>query len=79
MADRVASGEAAIGLHQMSELLPVAGVTIVGLVPSPYQKTTTYGGGVCARSHQVPLAKAFIAFANSGESRSVFRGKGFGD
>jgi molybdate transport system substrate-binding protein len=79
VATRVANGEAAIGLHQMSELLPVAGVTIVGLVPAPYQKTTTYSGGVAARSQQVALARAFIAFAANADAKAVFRGKGFSD
>lgn len=79
VAVRVASGEAAIGLHQMSELLAVPGVTIVGLVPAPYQKTTTYSGGVSARSHQVPLARAFIVFTTNTEARAAFRSKGFGD
>jgi len=79
VALRVASGEAAIGLHQMSELQAVPGITIVGLLPAPYQKTTTYSAGVSARSHQVPLARAFIAFATDSASRAVFRDKGFND
>jgi molybdate transport system substrate-binding protein len=79
VAARVANGEAAIGLHQMSELLPVPGVTIVGPVPAPYQKTTTYSAGVSARSYQVPAAKSFVAFATSGEAKAVFRSKGFSD
>jgi len=41
----VAKGDAEIGIQQISELLPVAGIEIVGPLPEPLQKITTFSGG----------------------------------
>lgn len=38
----VARGEVAIGFQQMSELLPISGITVVGPIPEAYQKTTIF-------------------------------------
>lgn len=38
----VARGEVAIGFQQMSELLPIAGITVVGPIPDAYQKVTIF-------------------------------------
>ena len=48
VADHVADGEAEIGVHQISEILPVAGVTLVGPLPAEIQNFTVYAAGVGA-------------------------------
>ena len=45
----VARGEAEIGIQQLCELMPVAGIDIVGPLPSPLQKLTCFSAGVHAR------------------------------
>ena len=46
VADHIADGEAEIGIHQISEILPVKGVTLVGPLPAEIQNYTTYAAGV---------------------------------
>ena len=46
VADQIADGEAEIGVHQISEILPVAGVTLVGPLPAEIQNYTVYSAGV---------------------------------
>ena len=46
VADLIASGEAELGLHQISEILPVKGVKLVGPLPAEIQNYTTYAAAV---------------------------------
>src|SRR5262245_33992187 len=43
----VAKGEAEIGVQQISELLPVPGIEIVGPLPAELQKVTVFSAGTC--------------------------------
>ena len=61
-AEVVARGEAEMCVHQISEILPVKGVTLVGPLPRELQKVTIYSGGVAAKAAQPEAAGAFIAF-----------------
>jgi molybdate transport system substrate-binding protein len=61
-AEVVARGEAEICVHQISEILPVKGVTLVGPLPRELQKVTIYSGGLAAKSAQPEAARAFLAF-----------------
>lgn len=56
----VASGVAAIGLQQVSELLPVAGIDFVGPLPAPVQEMTLFCGGVAAGARAVAPALRLI-------------------
>src|SRR5204863_9561183 len=44
----VASGEAEIGVQQVAQLLPVAGITVVGPFPSDLQSIVHYSAGALA-------------------------------
>src|SRR3954465_1567168 len=48
VADLVSSGEAEIGIHQISEILPAPGVTLIGPLPAEIQNYTVYAAGVGA-------------------------------
>ena len=61
-AEKVASGEAELVVHQISEIVPVKGVTLVGPLPPDFQKVTVYSAGVAARSPSPAAARAFVAF-----------------
>ncbi|MBI3367168.1 MAG: substrate-binding domain-containing protein [Burkholderiales bacterium] len=77
IAEKVASGEVEIAFQQMTELLPVAGVTIAGVLPPSLQKDTVYSAAVMKASTSTAEATALLDMLSSAEARAVFRAKGF--
>lgn len=75
-AERVATGEAEIVVHQISETLPVKGVTLIGPLPKEIQKVTVYAAAVAATSPVPDAAKAFIAFLTTPAARAKFASVG---
>jgi len=61
-AELVARGDVELVVHQISEIIPVKGVTLVGPLPKELQKTTVYAAGVTVGSASRPTAGAFVAF-----------------
>lgn len=58
----VARGEAEVGVHNISEILPVKGVVLVGPLPPALQSYTTYAAGVPATNAAPASARAFVKF-----------------
>jgi molybdate transport system substrate-binding protein len=73
----VAAGGAELGLHNISEILPVKGVDLVGPLPPGLQHTTTYAAAVAAGSPRAAAAKGFIAALNSPSTAGRWRAAGF--
>ena len=71
----VAKGDAEIGIQQISELLPVAGIEIVGPLPEPLQKITMFSGGVLRAAKEPSLAEALLKFV-AAESPRLLKQKG---
>jgi molybdate transport system substrate-binding protein len=71
VAEIVAHGDAEIGFQQISELLPVAGVDIVGPLPPELQKITTFSAGIAAVSKEPDAGKALIKFLASPAARAA--------
>jgi molybdate transport system substrate-binding protein len=61
----VARGDAELAIQPVSELLPVPGVELVGLVPAEVQKVNVYAAAVVAGSKQADAAKRLIAFLSA--------------
>ncbi|PKL07293.1 MAG: molybdenum ABC transporter substrate-binding protein [Spirochaetae bacterium HGW-Spirochaetae-9] len=61
----VASGQAELGFQQLSEVLHVEGIAILGAMPPAVQIVTTFAGGVCTSSTAPDSAKAFLDFLAS--------------
>jgi molybdate transport system substrate-binding protein len=61
----VARGEAEIGMQQVSELLPVAGIDYVGPLPAEIQKVTLFSAGVASGAKEPAAAKLLIQFLSS--------------
>ena len=76
VADLVASGEAEVGVHVISEIVPVKGAVLVGPLPTEIQTTTTYVGGVGTASANAEAAKALIQFIVGPASIPVLKAKG---
>ena len=58
----VARGEVELGFQQLSELIHLSGIDVLGPLPPAIQITTTFSAGVATSSAQPEVAKALIAF-----------------
>ncbi len=67
----VAQGQVALGFQQLSELLPLSGITVLGPLPPAIQITTTFSAGVCATSTQADAVRAVLALFNSAPSADI--------
>jgi len=61
-AELVAKGEVEMVVHQISEIVPVQGVTLVGPLPKELQKVTVYSAGVAVASTSKDAAREFVTF-----------------
>jgi molybdate transport system substrate-binding protein len=76
VADLIVSGEAELGIHQISEIVPVKGVTLVGPLPSEIQNYTTYAAGIGASAKQAEAAKALIKALTGPAAANVLKSRG---
>jgi len=72
----VASGEVDLGFQQLSELLHVDGVEVLGLLPDPIQGTTTFAAGVTHASTQPDRVRTLLAFMASPAVAAIKRENG---
>ena len=72
----VASGEVALGFQQLSELMHLEGIDIVGPLPDAIQITTTFSAAIVAGSLQVDAGRRFLAFMVSDDAAEAKRRHG---
>lgn len=72
----VAKGEVALGFQQLSELLHVQGIQIVGPLPPAIQITTTFSAGIGVHSQQVDAARSLLAYLASPAAADAKRKQG---
>jgi molybdate transport system substrate-binding protein len=69
----VAAGEAELGVQQLCELAPVAGIDIVGPLPGPVQKLTHFSAGIPADAANPKAASRLIELLTSEAARAAMR------
>ena len=75
--ERVAKGEAELGLFNISEILPVKGVTLVGPLPAELQSYIVFSGAVHAGSAAPAAASAYLEMLASAGAREAWKNAGF--
>jgi molybdate transport system substrate-binding protein len=76
VASLVAQGQVELGFQQLSELMNVPGVDVVGLLPGETQFITTFSAGLGKATAQAAAARAALAFINSAEGAEIKRRHG---
>jgi molybdate transport system substrate-binding protein len=76
VAELIANGEAELGLHQISEILPVKGVKLVGPLPAEIQNYTTYAAAIGTEAKQPDAARALIKLLTGSPAESVLKARG---
>ena len=71
VGDVVARGDAAIGFQQVSELLPIEGVSYVGPIPAEVQKITQFSAAITTRARNAQAAAALIEYLSSPTAAST--------
>lgn len=66
----IAAGEAEIGVQQLCELAPVAGIDIVGPLPEPIQRVTHFAAGIPANAADARGAAALLQLLRSESVRA---------
>jgi molybdate transport system substrate-binding protein len=62
VGEKVLRGEAEIGFHQLSELVPVKGIQMVGPLPPELQFITVFSGAIHIDAREPDAARALIKF-----------------
>jgi molybdate transport system substrate-binding protein len=76
VCEAVANGRAELGIQQISEILAVPGVELVGALPPELQQMTVFSAAVCAGAGNLELGRLFVAYITSEEVLPVVRMKG---
>ncbi len=72
----LARGEADLGFQQVSELLPIAGVKVIGRLPKPYQHCYRFCVAMGVETKKVDAAKQLMRFVASQEAAPAIRKTG---
>jgi molybdate transport system substrate-binding protein len=75
-AELAASGQVALAVQQVSELLVVPGIDVVGELPADIQPVTMFSAGVFRGSAQPAAAGAFVRFLSSATAAPILEASG---
>ena len=76
VAELIVDGTAELGIHQISEIVPVKGVVLVGPLPKEIQNVTTYAAGVTTASANKDAAMARLKALSGPKAAEVLKSKG---
>lgn len=72
----VAKGEVALGFQQLSELINLEGITVLGPLPPAIQIITTFSAGICSASRQPEAVRALLDYLRSPATAEAKRRQG---
>jgi molybdate transport system substrate-binding protein len=72
----VARGDADLGFQQLSELIHVPGIVVLGPLPPEIQSVTVFAAGVASASKQPKQTQDLIAYLTSPDTDAVKRDQG---
>jgi molybdate transport system substrate-binding protein len=67
----VARGDVTLGFQQLSELIHLPGIEVVGAMPAAIQLTTIFAASICTATKQREAAQALLSFLTSREADSA--------
>jgi molybdate transport system substrate-binding protein len=76
VGEALARGEAEIALQQISELLPVPGIKVVGPLPAEVQLVTVFSAGIFSSATEPRAARMLVEQLTTNAARSVYTAKG---
>jgi molybdate transport system substrate-binding protein len=72
----VARGDVELGFQQLSELMHLPGIDVVGELPPEIQAVTVFSAALCSASDRGATAHALLAFLGSREADATKRRHG---
>ena len=72
----VASGEAEIGLQQVTELLSNPDVDVIGMLPADLQQISTYAAGITTSAKDAAAAQALVKAMAAPAAKPLYKAKG---
>ncbi len=72
----VARGDVDLGFQQLSELMHLPGIDVVGLLPEEIQSTTVFSAAICTASRAIAATRALLSFLASPETDGAKRRHG---
>lgn len=72
----VARGDVELGFQQLSELMHLPGIDVIGLLPAEIQAATVFSAAVCTASKCPEAAKALLTFLASRDADAAKRRHG---
>jgi molybdate transport system substrate-binding protein len=76
VASLIASGKVELGFQQLTELMNMKGVEILGPLPSSIQLFTTFSAGLSTNTNQLEVARCFVDFMISAHADQTKRDQG---
>ena len=78
VGEALARGEAEIALQQISELLPVPGIKVVGPLPAEVQLVTVFSAGIFSSAVEPRAARMLVEQLTTNAARALYTAKGLG-
>jgi len=76
VGEALARGDAEIGVQQISELIPFAGIEVVGPLPPPLQKVSVFSAGLFAAAADPSGAQALVRALTAPATRALYARNG---